>query len=827
MSSPLLFSLKWYLDSNPDVAEAVRQGLIDAFEHFERFGVGEGRSATPIFSPKEYLRHYPDVAAAVARGEITAYGHFLMHGMSEGRSPSALFDRSFYLTQNPDVANVVSARGMTAAEHFWLFGQNEGRQFTPEFNVAAYLQANPDVAVAVQGGTVTAMVHLMVFGLNEGRDLGNGVSLRNFADDPTFMQAMASGDSHGAWQWVADVAPFFPSFVAPAGWTPPANTTIPVDFVPPSGVKLQVPAGVIVPVGTKLPDTFVQPVAPDNGSGATIPNFTVIEGTGAQAGFWTLSGGNGNVSIAISGADYVFTPSTGAPVKVPTLNVKGLVFATINLSGAFNTLKTLNIGGTGSFTLTDTAMLLSDIEIAHASLLSHAVNAANYTYTIHDTKDNLFSIDGFAPGVESLLVAAQAVTISGTLGLTEISLLQRMALNNLTATVALQDEFPSTELSNLNAAGGVLTFNVSGADYSRALVGGQGNDVFNLDTAAGGTFNGGKGADRFVFKDNLVLRQVNSVVGGDGIDTIEFTTEVDTLTDGSFNGNNFHDDFSNVQSVETVQLFGVNKVNLGEQFFPAGIHTIVTGNGNTTLRYDTDAIGKITVDVGAMADNAILTLTPFPHEATTKDWFRIINLKGDVDANSLPGNISVSTASGAGFDVSIGGGRGADTLTGGSGNDTLKGGSGSDSLDGGAGNDVYKYEGVSDSTVVNTAAAATGFDTVTITSGDIFDLWLDITSVRTIEDYTGDVPDTNGDALLTQLDNYYQSGGPLGGIDAMYISIGNKAKGRFLVIDANDDNHITDADLIIEIVGTPNLFKQLTLSEGNVVITEHEEMNWG
>ena len=55
----------------------------------------------------------------------------------------------------------------------------------------------------------------------------------------------------------------------------------------------------------------------------------------------------------------------------------------------------------------------------------------------------------------------------------------------------------------------------------------------------------------------------------------------------------------------------------------------------------------------------------------------------------------------------------------------------------------------------------------------------------------------------------------------MYISIGNNAKGRFLVVDTDDNNQITSNDLIIEIVGiTANKNIQLGLSGGNVVMNE-------
>ena len=169
----------------------------------------------------------------------------------------------------------------------------------------------------------------------------------------------------------------------------------------------------------------------------------------------------------------------------------------------------------------------------------------------------------------------------------------------------------------------------------------------------------------------------------------------------------------------------------------------------------------------------------------------------------------------------IAGTNGDDVLKGGAGKDTITGGAGADKINGGAGSDSYKYAVASESNIINAASTATGFDTVTITSGDIFDFISDVTAVRVDEYYVGQSPQANGDALLVQLNSFYQSAGPSAGVDAMYISIGNNAKGRFLVVDTDDNNQITSNDLIIEIVGiTANKNIQLGLSGGNVVMNE-------
>ena len=228
-------------------------------------------SLQAFFDPSWYLSQNPDVAQAVSQGLTTAWEHFEHYGQYEDRSPLALFDTAFYLAQNPDVANAVQAGLGTAVIHFLQYGISEPRLVAPGIDLGAYLNANPDVAAAVRDQGASPMLHLLQYGFQEGRDLGNGISLAQFAADPVFQARVTAEDAPGALARVVDVAPFLPDFVAPSGWHPAADTPIPVDFVAPagSGLKLAVPAGVKVPEGMTLPDVFEPLPAGGGGSGGT------------------------------------------------------------------------------------------------------------------------------------------------------------------------------------------------------------------------------------------------------------------------------------------------------------------------------------------------------------------------------------------------------------------------------------------------------------------------------------------------------------------------------------------------------------------------------
>lgn len=265
-----LFNEAYYLAHNQDVAAAVARGEMTAEQHFNLFGKAEGRAPGPLFDPAYYLSQNSDVATAVAAGLISAYDHFIHYGVDENRSPLALFDPDWYVAHNADVRTALDAGLTNAVHHLLTFGHAEGRLINPFIDLGAYLRANPDVAGAAQGGA-SALGHLLQYGLAEGRDMGNGIDAGIFANDPTFKTALEDGDEWSAMERVMDVAPFLPTFKPVPGWVAPADTPIPVDFIPPEGMKLVVPPSVKIPPELlPLPDTF-EPV--DDGGGGHTRTF--------------------------------------------------------------------------------------------------------------------------------------------------------------------------------------------------------------------------------------------------------------------------------------------------------------------------------------------------------------------------------------------------------------------------------------------------------------------------------------------------------------------------------------------------------------------------
>ena len=128
------FDQQYYLDNNPDVADAVNQGILSPFGHFIGFGISENRAPSQsfnFFTEDSYLQSNPDVANAVQNGVFdSALDHFLSFGLNEERSGTGynFFDSENYLNENNDVAQAVQ-NGVfdSALEHYLEFGFAEDR----------------------------------------------------------------------------------------------------------------------------------------------------------------------------------------------------------------------------------------------------------------------------------------------------------------------------------------------------------------------------------------------------------------------------------------------------------------------------------------------------------------------------------------------------------------------------------------------------------------------------------------------------------------------------------------------------------------------------
>ena len=141
-----LFRPSWYLEQNPDVAQAG----IDPLLHYILHGSVEGRSPHPLFDPQFYMAQIPEAE----RTAVTLLAHYISAGAALGLDPHPLFDTKFYLRSNPDVA----AAGMNPLFHYMEYGWREGRDPNPLFSTSFYLERHPDITAS----GVNPLVHYLM-----------------------------------------------------------------------------------------------------------------------------------------------------------------------------------------------------------------------------------------------------------------------------------------------------------------------------------------------------------------------------------------------------------------------------------------------------------------------------------------------------------------------------------------------------------------------------------------------------------------------------------------------------------------------------------------
>ncbi|MEB3282458.1 MAG: hypothetical protein VKK42_26420 [Lyngbya sp.] len=130
-----LFDENFYLETNPDVDDALSRGIIsNSLDHYLRFGQIEGRNPSLFFDHQFYLETNPGVAEAVEQGLLTAVEHFIQFGQFERRDPNSQFNTTTYLLENQDLAEALENNlDLTPFQHFVEFGIDEGRTFAQDF----------------------------------------------------------------------------------------------------------------------------------------------------------------------------------------------------------------------------------------------------------------------------------------------------------------------------------------------------------------------------------------------------------------------------------------------------------------------------------------------------------------------------------------------------------------------------------------------------------------------------------------------------------------------------------------------------------------------
>jgi hypothetical protein len=134
-TNSFLFDASYYLMSHPDLAGTVN--LQDAFGHYLSTGAANGHNPNMWFDPAYYANRWPDLKPLNLTPDVL-FQHYNLFGVWEGRSAGPMFnqyDGNRYLAENPDVgayvdgnlAAFLGSRSNGAIAHYIIYGADEGR----------------------------------------------------------------------------------------------------------------------------------------------------------------------------------------------------------------------------------------------------------------------------------------------------------------------------------------------------------------------------------------------------------------------------------------------------------------------------------------------------------------------------------------------------------------------------------------------------------------------------------------------------------------------------------------------------------------------------
>ena len=197
-----LFDVQFYKDSNADLAEAGVTSNSDYLNHFLNFGLKEGRPFSPFFDVKYYVDSNPDLQLAFSTSTNPlsptynyeqAFNHFQAFGLDEGRRSSRYFDVRYYVDNNADL-KAVGMGYRQAFNHFVNNGLAEGRRGSLLFDPNFYIQNSPDL-LAARFNNVEAFKHFQTNGITEGRSA-------SILFEPLAIAPLLLGTSTPVGQWL-------------------------------------------------------------------------------------------------------------------------------------------------------------------------------------------------------------------------------------------------------------------------------------------------------------------------------------------------------------------------------------------------------------------------------------------------------------------------------------------------------------------------------------------------------------------------------------------------------------------------------------------------
>jgi Ca2+-binding RTX toxin-like protein len=286
--------------------------------------------------------------------------------------------------------------------------------------------------------------------------------------------------------------------------------------------------------------------------------------------------------------------------------------------------------------------------------------APNYTVTLTSLVVKIGAATGTFSGNFSLTGDLVSASLTGTVsGISVVSGTNTIKMTGLSLSLdVLEAALASNDLATVNDLFSFVGSQLTGSDvitYNSTLgielLGGAGNDTITGGTGPD-TLHGGTGND--------VLKGAggnDQLTGGAGNDTLDGGAGVDTLNGGD----------------------GNDVILIGNAADHGGGEVINGGAGTDVLRFTSTTGGQtLTLAAGVTTVESVVIGTAAG--VTTGTTALNVDASAAGYELSLIGNAGANTLTGTGFNDVLTGGGGDDTLIGGLGNNTLSGGTGNDSF---------------------------------------------------------------------------------------------------------------------------------------------------
>lgn len=115
-----VFDADYYYNAYPDVAETCGKNETALFEHFVKFGVDEGRSASAEFNPQAYRQRYTDLQEVFGKDMAAYCRHYVNYGEKEGRNGAIGIQADGTPVLQPQIAESVSGAVIGRYKTFYV-----------------------------------------------------------------------------------------------------------------------------------------------------------------------------------------------------------------------------------------------------------------------------------------------------------------------------------------------------------------------------------------------------------------------------------------------------------------------------------------------------------------------------------------------------------------------------------------------------------------------------------------------------------------------------------------------------------------------------------